>query len=154
MPTLTIDGQTHEFKPGETIIQVATRGSVEIPYYCWHPRLSIAANCRMCLVDVEKQPKLVPACQTPCAEGMVVHTNTPKVKEAQRAVHEFLLINHPIDCPICDQAGECKLQDYYMKFQLAPSRMREVKAHKPRYEPLGPYVMYNAERCVVCTRCI
>lgn len=154
MPTLTIDGQSVEFAPGESIIVAATRKNIEIPYYCWHPRLSVAANCRMCLVEIEKAPKLVPACQTECKEGMVVHTDTAKVKEVQRAVHEFLLINHPIDCPICDQAGECKLQDYYMKFDSTPSRMHEAKTRKPRLERLGPYVVYNAERCILCTRCV
>ncbi|MEK7704606.1 MAG: 2Fe-2S iron-sulfur cluster-binding protein [Myxococcota bacterium] len=154
MPVVTIDGRQLEFSPGESIIQVATRHGVEIPYYCWHPRLSIAANCRMCLVEVEKAPKLLPACQTECREGMVVHTETKSVKDTQRAVHEFLLINHPIDCPICDQAGECKLQNYYMKHQLGPSRMQDAKVHKPRHEQLGPYVIYNAERCIMCTRCV
>lgn len=154
MATVTLDGRAVEFKPGESLIQAATRENVEIPYYCWHPRLSVAANCRMCLVEVEKAPKLVPACQTECKDGMVVHTKNEKVKDAQRAVHEFLLINHPIDCPICDQAGECKLQDYYMKFHLTPSRMRDNKVSKPKLQKLGPHVIYNAERCIVCTRCV
>ncbi len=154
MASVTIDGQTIEFKPGETIIQVAERSGIEIAHYCWHPRLSVAANCRMCLVEVEKAPKLVPACQTECRDGMVVRVKNERVKDAQRSVHEFLLINHPIDCPICDQAGECKLQDYFMKFQLQPSRMAEQKVHKPRLEQLGPYVLYNGERCILCTRCI
>ncbi len=154
MPSLTLDGKKVDFQPGETIIQAATRENVEIPYYCWHPRLSVAANCRMCLVEVEKAPKLMPACQTAATDGMVVHTQNEKVKDAQRAVHEFLLVNHPIDCPICDQAGECKLQDYYMEYQLAPSRVVEHKVNKPRLEELGPHVVYNAERCIVCTRCV
>lgn len=154
MAQITIDGRAVDFQPGESLMVAATRESIEIPFYCWHPRLSVAANCRMCLVELEKAPKLVPACQTECKEGMVVHTQNAKVKAAQRAVHEFLLINHPIDCPICDQAGECKLQDYYMKFQLASSRMSEVKVHKRKLDRLGPYVMYNAERCIVCTRCV
>ena len=154
MAQVTIDGKSIEFQNGESVIQAAARSDIEIPYYCWHPRLSVAANCRMCLVEVEKAPKLVPACQTECKDGMVVHTDNPKVKDAQRAVHEFLLINHPIDCPICDQAGECKLQDYYMKYHLTPSRMRDDKVSKPKLERLGPHVMYNAERCIVCTRCV
>lgn len=154
MATLIIDGKTLEFSKGESVIQAATRHDIEIPHYCWHPRLSVAANCRMCLVEVEKAPKLVPACQTECREGMTVHTANPRVRAAQRSVSEFLLINHPIDCPICDQAGECKLQDYYMKYQLAPSRMRERKVHKQKLTQLGPNVMYNAERCIVCTRCV
>jgi NADH-quinone oxidoreductase subunit G len=154
MPAVNIDGARLDFQPGESIIQVATRAGIDIPYYCWHPKLSIAANCRMCLVEVEKSPKLVPACQTPCADGMVVKTGTDRVKETQRAIHELLLVNHPIDCPICDQAGECKLQDYYMKFQLAQSPMKDGKAHKPRLDQLGARVIYNGERCVMCTRCV
>jgi NADH-quinone oxidoreductase subunit G len=154
MPQVTIDGLAVDFSAGESVIQAAVRQKIDIPYYCWHPRLSVAANCRMCLVEVEKAPKLVPACQTECKEGMVVHTTNAKVKDAQRAVHEFLLVNHPIDCPICDQAGECKLQDYYMKFQLVPSRMADQKVRKRKRVPLGPYVVYDAERCIVCTRCV
>ncbi len=154
MAQVTFDGRALEFQAGESLIQVATRNNIEIPYYCWHPRLSVAANCRMCLVELEKAPKLVPACQTECKDGMVVFTNNAKVKAAQKAVHEFLLVNHPIDCPICDQAGECKLQDYYMRFQLASSRMRDNKVHKRKLTHLGPYVVYNAERCIVCTRCV
>ncbi len=154
MPSVNIDGRDIEFEPGETIIQVTERSGITIPYYCWHPKLSVAANCRMCLVEVEKAPKLLPACQTTCNNGMVVHTKTDRVRDGQKSVHEFLLINHPIDCPICDQAGECKLQNYYMKFQLDSSRMREEKAHKPRLEKFGPYVIYNGERCILCTRCI
>lgn len=154
MAQVTFDGRALDFQAGESLIQVATRNNIEIPYYCWHPRLSVAANCRMCLVELEKAPKLVPACQTECKDGMVVFTTNAKVKAAQRAVHEFLLVNHPIDCPICDQAGECKLQDYYMRFQLTSSRMRDNKVHKPKLQHLGPYVVYNAERCIVCTRCI
>lgn len=154
MPTITIDGKPIDFKPGESIIAAATRQKVEIPYYCWHPRLSVAANCRMCLVELEKAPKLVPACQTECKEGMVVKTQTDKVRDMQRAVHEMLLINHPIDCPICDQAGECKLQDYYMKWDLTGSRMKDAKTVKPRHQVFGPHVIYNAERCIMCTRCV
>ncbi len=154
MAQVQIDGEAVEFSAGESLLRAAVRKNVDIPYYCWHPRLSVAANCRMCLVEVEKAPKLVPACQTECKEGMVVYTANAKVKAAQRAVHEFLLVNHPIDCPICDQAGECKLQDYYMKFQLVPSRMSEAKVRKHKHERLGPYVIYDAERCIVCTRCV
>jgi NADH-quinone oxidoreductase subunit G len=154
MPSVTIDDRTVEFDPGESIIEVAERLKIEIPYYCWHPKLSVAANCRMCLVEVEAAPKLLPACQTPCRDGMVVHTKNERVEDARRAVHEFLLINHPIDCPICDQAGECKLQDYYMEVQLTASRMVDQKQAKPRLEQLGPHVLYNGERCILCTRCI
>src|SRR5436853_5274222 len=114
MPTLEIDGQRIEVPDGLTVIQAAERLGIEIPHYCWHPGLSIAGNCRMCLVEIEKNPKLQNAFNTRVADGMVVHTTSEKTKTAQRAVLEFLLINHPIDCPVCDQAGECKLQEYYM----------------------------------------
>ncbi|MCK5688325.1 (2Fe-2S)-binding protein, partial [Myxococcota bacterium] len=99
MASITIDGKLIEFEQGESIIQVAVREDIEIPYYCWHPRLSIAASCRMCLVEVEKAPKLLPACQTECRDGMVVNTASDRVQGAQKAVHEFLLVNHPVDCP-------------------------------------------------------
>ena len=154
MAQISIDGRAIAFTAGESIIAVASRSDIEIPHYCWHKRLSVAANCRMCLVDVEKAPKLAPACQTECRDGMVVHTQNERVKAAQRSVHEFLLVNHPIDCPICDQAGECKLQDYYMRYQATDSQMRDEKVHKAKLTRLGPYVTYNAERCIVCTRCV
>lgn len=154
MPQIILDGRSLDFEPGETIIQVATREHIVIPHYCWHHKLSVAANCRMCLVEVEKAPKLLPACQTECRDGMVVHTQSECAKEAQGAVQEFLLVNHPVDCPVCDQVGECKLQDYYMDYQHAPSRVKDPRVTKPRSEQLGPYVMYNAERCILCTRCI
>src|SRR5688572_33392270 len=108
MPKLTIDGRELEVPAGTSVIQAALQNGIDIPYYCWHPRLSIAANCRMCLVEVEKAPKLVPACEAQARDGMVIHTRSAKVLEARSSVQEFLLINHPIDCPICDQAGECK----------------------------------------------
>src|SRR5210317_448814 len=112
----------------------------------------------MCLVDIEDSrgmsPKPVASCAMQVSDGLKVHTKTQRVKKAREGVMEFLLINHPIDCPICDQAGECKLQNYYMKFQLTSSRMRDDKQHKPRLEQFGPYVLYNGERCIMCTRCV
>ena len=119
MPKLTIDGKEIEVADGLNLIQAAEQIGIEIPHYCFHPGLSIPGNCRMCLVEVEKAPKLQIACNTKVAEGMVVHTQSAKTKTAQKAVLEFLLINHPIDCPVCDQAGECKLQDYYMQYDRA-----------------------------------
>jgi NADH-quinone oxidoreductase subunit G len=154
MPTVTIDGRALEFKPGATIITTALEHGIDIPYYCWHPRLSIAANCRMCLVEVEKAPKLLPACEVQCREGMVVHTRSQKALESRAAVMEFLLINHPIDCPICDQAGECKLQDYYMKHDKSGTRFDEIKVPKQKAVPLGPTVILDEERCINCTRCV
>ena len=151
---ITINNQSLPFKKGETIIEIAKKNDIEIPYYCWHKHLSVAANCRMCLVEVEGINKLLPSCQTTCNENMIVHTENERVKGAQKAVNEFLLINHPIDCPICDQAGECKLQNYYMKYQLGSSPMNDKKVSKPRLEILGDTILYNAERCIMCTRCV
>lgn len=154
MPNLTIDGKAVEFAPGQTIIKAALAVGIDIPYYCWHPRLSVAANCRMCLVEVEKAPKLQPACEVQCREGMVVQTKSQKVIEARSSVQEFLLINHPIDCPICDQAGECKLQDYYMKHDRSGTRFDETKVEKKKAVTLGPTVVLDEERCINCTRCV
>ena len=154
MPTINIDGRDLEFEPGQTIIEVASRNSIDIPFYCWHPRLSVAANCRMCLVEVERAPKLLPACEVKARDGMVVKSRSDKVLEARGAVMEFLLINHPIDCPICDQAGECKLQDYYMQHDRTGTRFDEVKVVKDKAVELGPLVMLDEERCINCTRCV
>jgi NADH-quinone oxidoreductase subunit G len=154
MVTLTIDGKQLQAEPGKTIIEVARANGVEIPHFCWHPKLSVSGNCRMCLVEVEKAPKLVIACATQVAEGMVVRTASPKVVNAREAVMEFLLINHPLDCPICDEAGECKLQDYAYKYSVGYSRFDEDKVHKPKRVELGPHVMLDTERCIMCSRCI
>jgi NADH-quinone oxidoreductase subunit G len=154
MPKLTIDGKEIEAPDGVNLIQAAEQIGIEIPHYCFHPGLSIPGNCRMCLVEVEKAPKLQIACNTKVAEGMVVHTTSAKTKTAQRAVLEFLLINHPIDCPVCDQAGECKLQDYYMEYDDQPSRFPlEKKVRKGKAIPIGSDVMLDQERCVLCARC-
>jgi NADH-quinone oxidoreductase subunit G len=152
--TCTIDGREVVAKPGTNMIEAAKLVGSEIPYYCYHPRLSIAANCRICLIEASNAPKLVPACQTPLAEGQVIKTTTPKVKEQQRAVMEFLLLNHPVDCSICDQAGECKLQDYYMKYDYRPSRLTGGKVLKNKRKVLGPRVVLDQERCILCTRCV
>lgn len=152
--TCTIDGKEVVVKPGTNMIEAAKTVGSEIPYYCYHPRLSIAANCRICLIEASNAPKLVPACQTPLAEGVVIKTTTPKVKEQQRSVMEFLLLNHPVDCSICDQAGECKLQDYYMKYDYRPSRLEGGKALKNKRKVLGPRVVLDQERCIICTRCV
>jgi NADH-quinone oxidoreductase subunit G len=152
--TCTIDGKEVVAKPGTNMIDAAKSVGVEIPYYCYHPRLSIAANCRICLIEASNAPKLVPACQTPLAEGQVVKTTTPKVKENQRSVMEMLLLNHPVDCAICDQAGECKLQDYYMKYDYRPSRLEGGKVLKNKRKVLGPLVVLDQERCIICTRCV
>ncbi|HYV48893.1 MAG TPA: 2Fe-2S iron-sulfur cluster-binding protein [Myxococcaceae bacterium] len=152
--TATVDGREVVVKPGTNMIEAAKTVGSEIPYYCYHPRLTIAANCRMCLVEVSNAPKLVPACQTPLSEGLVVKTATPRVQEQQRAVMEFLLLNHPVDCSICDQAGECKLQDYYMRYDHKPSRLEGSKILKSKRKVLGPQVVLDQERCILCTRCV
>jgi len=154
MPKVTIDGKEAEFEDGLTVIRAAERLGIEVPHYCWHPGLTIAGNCRMCLVEIEKVPKLQIACNTRITEGMVVHTLNDRVKKAQQSVLEFLLLNHPIDCPICDQAGECKLQDYYMDFDNKPSRFPvEEKVRKRKVLDLGPQVVLDQERCILCLRC-
>ena len=180
MPTFTYDGKTIPFEPGETIIKAAYRQGIEIPHYCWHPGLSSPANCRMCLVEIapapgqrammldvlewdaslgdyrpRQKPKLQPSCQIPAAEGMQVKGDTSEnVKEARKGVQEFLLLNHPVDCPICDQSGECKLQDYWLEHGQYQKRMRDEPIHKPKAVRFGPSIVYDGERCVMCTRCI
>ncbi len=180
MPTFKYDGKEVPFEPGESIIRAVARQGKEIPHYCWHPGLSAPANCRMCLVEIapaagqravtldvldwdpaagdyraRKKPKLQPACQMNAAEGMVVLGDTSEhVKEARKSVQEFLLLNHPVDCPICDQSGECKLQDYWLEHGQYEKRMRDEPIHKPKAVSFGPTIVYDAERCVMCTRCI
>ncbi|MGH7832986.1 MAG: 2Fe-2S iron-sulfur cluster-binding protein, partial [Candidatus Binatia bacterium] len=151
---ITIDGREITTAKGKTVILAAAEAGIAIPHYCYHPKLSIAGNCRMCLVEIEKMPKLQIACNTQVSEGMAVITQSSKVLQARQAVMEFLLINHPLDCPICDQAGECWLQDYYMKHDLSPSRMLERKEHQPKREVFGPNVVFDGERCIKCTRCV
>ncbi|MBI3180426.1 MAG: (2Fe-2S)-binding protein [Deltaproteobacteria bacterium] len=154
MPKLTINGKDVEVPPGTNLIEAARLAGFAIPHYCYHPGLSIAGQCRLCMVDIEKTPRPTIACNTLAADGMVVNTETDRVKETRRSIMEFHLINHPLDCPVCDQAGECWLQIYYMRHGLYDPRMTDEKVHKPKAVPLGPHVMLNAERCIVCTRCI
>ncbi len=154
MAKVTIDGVQVDVDPQLTVIQAARQNGIHIPHFCWHPKLSVSGNCRMCLVEIEKMPKLAIACATQVAEGMVVHTKSEKVIKARNAVLEFLLINHPLDCPICDEAGECKLQDYAYKYSIGYSRFAEDKVHKPKRIPLGPNVLLDDERCIMCSRCI
>jgi NADH-quinone oxidoreductase subunit G len=154
MPKLTIDGKEIEVADGLNLIQAADQIGIEIPHYCYHPGLSIVGNCRMCLVEIEKAPKLQIACNTRAADGMVVHTKSQRTTTAQKAVLEFLLINHPIDCPVCDQAGECKLQDYYMDYDEQPSRFPLGKKNKKgKAIDIGSDVMLDQERCILCARC-
>lgn len=152
--TLTIDDKKITVDPGLNLIQAAQTAGIEIPHYCYHPGLSIDGNCRMCLVKIDKMPKPMIACNTFAADGMVVFTKTPEVENMRKSVMEFLLINHPLDCPTCDQAGECRLQDYYMQYDEIPSRFAEGKVHKDKMIDLGAGVMLDQERCIACTRCI
>ncbi|MDX9759488.1 MAG: 2Fe-2S iron-sulfur cluster-binding protein [Bacteroidota bacterium] len=154
MITITIDGKEIQTEPSKTIIEAAFENGVYIPHFCWHPALSISGNCRMCLVEIEKMPKQVIACSTRCMDGMVVHVNSEKAIQAREAVMEFILINHPLDCPICDEAGECKLQEYAYRYSVGESRFDEEKVHKRKRDQLGPNVMFDAERCISCSRCI
>jgi len=158
-----------------TMIQACAVAKVDVPHYCYHPRLPVAGNCRMCLVEfgtpamgpdrkpmlnpdgtakISKSPRPAIACATPIAPGMEIYTNTPAVKQMREGVLEFLLINHPLDCPICDQAGECKLQEYSVDYGRSESRFAEPKVHKPKRVELGPRIVLDDERCILCTRCI
>jgi NADH-quinone oxidoreductase subunit G len=180
MATFKLDGKTIPIEAGDTSIKAAWRHGVEIPHYCWHPGLSSPANCRMCLVEIApkpgmrpvtldvlewdpqagdyrttQKPKLQPACYTPAVEGMEILGDTSEhVVKARRDVQEFLLLNHPVDCPICDQSGECKLQDYWLEHGRYQKRMRDEPVHKPKGVVFGPTIVYDGERCVMCTRCV
>lgn len=175
MPQITIDGKTIEAAEGQTIIEAAYSNGMEIPHFCWHPGLTAPANCRICLVDVGMPqrnrdgelevgddgqpvvkffPKLQVACRTPVADGMQVRLTDDKTVAAQEAVMEFLLINHPLDCPICDEAGQCKLQEYAFRHSTGESRFIEEKVQKDKRVPWGPNVLFDGERCISCSRCI
>jgi NADH-quinone oxidoreductase subunit G len=153
MPKVIVDGIEVEVPPGATVLQACELAGKEIPRFCYHERLSVAGNCRMCLVEVEKAPKPVASCAYPVAEGMKVFTDSPMVRNARRGVMEFLLLNHPLDCPICDQGGECDLQDQAMAYGMDRGRYREGKrAVKDKY--MGPLIKTVMTRCIHCTRCI
>ena len=154
MIEIQLDGQKVDVLEGSTIMHAAEKAGTYIPHFCYHKKLSIAANCRMCLVDVEKAPKPMPACATPVTQGMVVHTKNDKAIKAQKGVMEFLLINHPLDCPICDQGGECQLQDLAVGYGGSGSRYEEEK-RVVAYKDVGPLVsMQEMSRCIHCTRCV
>ncbi|MBW7837766.1 MAG: NADH-quinone oxidoreductase subunit G [Sphingomonadales bacterium] len=153
MPKLTVDGIEVEVPAGATVLQACEAAGAEVPRFCYHERLSIAGNCRMCLVEMEKSPKPVASCAMPAGDGMVIRTNTPTVKKAREGVMEFLLINHPLDCPICDQGGECDLQDQSVAYGAGQSRFKENKrAVEEKY--MGPLIKTVMTRCIHCTRCI
>jgi NADH-quinone oxidoreductase subunit G len=172
---LTIDGKEVAAPKGMNLIEAAKLAGIEVPLYCYHPKLAVVGNCRMCLVDVgtpkmgpDKKPEIGPngkpvitfgpkltiGCNTSVGEGMVVHTRSPKVIKAREGVMEFLLINHPLDCPICDQAGECRLQEFSVDYGKGQSRFVEEKVHKPKKTEIGPKIMLDDERCILCSRCV
>lgn len=154
MVEIQLDGQKVDVLEGSTIMHAAEKAGTYIPHFCYHKKLSIAANCRMCLVDVEKAPKPMPACATPVTQGMIVHTHNDKAIKAQKGVMEFLLINHPLDCPICDQGGECQLQDLAVGYGAGESRYEEEK-RVVFHKDVGPLIsMEEMSRCIHCTRCV
>lgn len=153
MVCLTIEGRQVTVPDGTSILEAAKTAGILIPHYCYHPGLPVAGSCRMCLVEVEKMPKLAPACATAVAEGQVVQMNTGKAREARKSVLEFLLINHPLDCPICDKSGECELQDFTFAEGPKESRLHEPKRFNPM-EDFGGDVLYVTNRCILCTRCV
>ncbi|MGH7638229.1 MAG: 2Fe-2S iron-sulfur cluster-binding protein [Gemmatimonadaceae bacterium] len=151
--TLTIEGRQVTVPAGTSILEAAKQVGILIPHYCYHPGLPVAGVCRMCLVEVEKAPKLAPSCATAVAEGQVVHVHSDKALEARKGVLEMLLINHPLDCPICDQSGECELQDYTYQEGRGEGRLRDPKRFNPM-EDFGGDVIYVTNRCILCTRCV
>ena len=165
MPTITINGRRCDFAPGQTILQIANANGIEIPQYCYHEGLSVVASCRICLVECQVpnaktgaiEPfmggKLVPSCQQTAMDGMVVMSDSPKAVANQKAVMEFLLINHPLDCPVCDQSGECFLQDYSYQYGRGSSRFEDQKVKQPKKD-VGPHVLLYSDRCIMCTRCV
>ena len=148
-----LNGQDVEAPEGQLVIDAAKGAGVEIPHYCYHPALGNPGNCRLCIVEVKGAPKPMVSCRLPVKEGMEVTSDSEAVKRAQASSLELHLVNHPLDCPVCDQAGECGLQDYYMKFGKYESQVREDKLHKRKRTEIGPHVMLDQERCVLCTRC-
>ncbi|MEN8237187.1 MAG: NADH-quinone oxidoreductase subunit NuoG [Pseudomonadota bacterium] len=153
MPKVTINGQEYEVPAGATVLQAAHLAGIEVPYFCYHPKLAIAGNCRMCLVEIEGMPKLAASCAQPVMDNMVVHTRSEKVRKAQEGVMEFLLINHPLDCPICDQGGECDLQDQAMAYGRDRSRYTHPK-RAVADKHMGPLIRTFMNRCIHCTRCV
>jgi NADH-quinone oxidoreductase subunit G len=155
MLNLTIDGKPYALRDGLTVIEAIDEAGIQLPRYCYHPGLTVAGNCRICQVEVEQLPRTVIACNTPATSGMVIHTRSQKARKSQEAVLEFLLANHPLDCPVCDQSGECALQDYYMQYGLYSPSFNENKVKKPKKAAsIGPTLMLDQERCILCSRCV
>jgi len=159
MPTIRVDGVEYAVAGGRTILQAlddlgVLMNGVDVPHYCWHPKLSIDGSCRLCQVEVEGIPKLQIACNTPVKDGMLISTSSERVKHAREGVMELLLLNHPLDCPICDQAGECKLQDYAFEYGVPHARTREARRPAKKRVDLGPTIVFDQERCILCRRCV
>jgi len=150
---LTIDGREVQAAPGTLVIEAAKTAGIEIPAFCYYEGLTLAAACRMCLVEVEKMPKMMTACTLPVAEGMIVRTDTPQVRQSRKYMLEFLLTNHPLDCPVCDKGGECELQDMVFRYGAGESRYTEEKVHTPEKQ-FSPVVYFDAPRCILCFRCV
>ncbi|MFM7203962.1 MAG: 2Fe-2S iron-sulfur cluster-binding protein [Myxococcota bacterium] len=154
MPTLKIDGIEVAVEAGTNLIEAAFKAGKVVPHFCYHPKLSVAGNCRMCLVEIEGLRKPEIACNTQVRDGMVVKTESDKLKKLRQGVLEFLFLNHPLDCPVCDKAGECKLQDYYLEHGKYVSRLHEGKVRKPKRLDIGTHIILDTERCVLCSRCV
>jgi NADH-quinone oxidoreductase subunit G len=159
MAKITVDDVGYEVEEGRTILQAlddlgVLMSEVDIPHYCWHPKLAIDGSCRLCQVEIEGFPKLQIACNTPVKDGMVIRTRSEKVRRAREGVMELLLVNHPLDCPICDQAGECKLQDYAFEYGVSHARTREPRRAARKRVDLGPTIVFDQERCILCRRCV
>ena len=183
MPKMSIDGQELVFEPGDSVMSVAQAHGISIPFFCWHPRLSVVAHCQMCVVEVLEMPELMPACGLECTDGMVVQTQSPRVQSARATVMKTVQLNHPVNCPVCDRAGECKLQDYYMEYTRETSSraseslipLRSAATPSPTQHPevsserepppakniakhkavaIGPHILFNEELCVNCTLCV
>lgn len=153
MPKITVDGKVIEAKERSMVLQACLDAGVQMPHYCYHEGLSIPASCRICLVEVEGIPKLVPSCNTPVRDGMVVHSKSPRAVANQKAVMEFLLLSHPLDCPVCDKAGECSLQDYSFQYGRSISRFEENKHKRPKKD-VGKHILLYNDRCIMCSRCV
>ena len=154
MISCTIDGRTVSVEPGTLLVEAARQAGINVPVYCYHPKLAPAGACRMCLVEIEKMPKLQTACTTTVSEGMVVRTTTDQVKAARKGVLELLLINHPLDCPICDKGGECDLQDFTLHYGPPASRFLEEKIQRRKHTDIPPFLVLDEERCILCQRCV
>ena len=150
---ITVDGKELQVRPGTLLIEACRAAGIEVPSFCYYPGLSLQAACRMCLVEIEKAPKLQTACTVPVTDGMIVRTATQQVADARKAMLELLLANHPLDCPVCDKGGECELQDMVFRYGAAESRFAEEKRHVEEQQ-WSPVVYFDAPRCILCYRCV